>query len=514
MAQGLRHCAALLLVVASCRRSAEKPDAPAPPSASSPSAPSPSASSEPTNRPPISETSFIASTAATTWIYLEPDIGSKRLGYLRAGAVMKTSDRPAGSAGCPGGFYPIKPMGYVCAGATATRDVNSDIVRATTRRPNMEARLPYMYGTARAPSPMYSRLPTDKELGESEPNLSEHIARWLADEEWGARYEGQDVWLDGRPAGVSPKAAFDAKTTETDRVPWFLQKGQKTPNLSGLVGSGDLVVGQAKRRNGLAFLDSFLYEGRRYNVTTDLLVVPADRFRPIRGSAFHGYEIPKDIDFPFGLVRTEKARQWHLSKGKLTDAGPAAYRSAIRLTGKVSFVDGRMHFQTKDGLWVSDQDVSRLDPAKKMPGWGKAGERWLDVNITKQTLMAYDGTKPVYATLVSTGEAGLSDPATTKSTARGIYRVHTKHLTATMDSSAVGEEFELKDIPYVQYFQEGYALHAAYWHDGFGQPKSHGCVNLSPEDARWLFSFTEPKLPPGWHGVMKALTGSVVFTHP
>jgi hypothetical protein len=292
-----------------------------------------------------------------------------------------------------------------------------------------------------------------------------------------------------------------------------LRKGQKTPNLSGLVASGDLVALQSKRRNGIAFIDSFLYEGRRYNVSTDLLVAPADRFRPIRGSSFHGYEIPRDVDFPFGLVRSEKAHQWRSAHGKLADAGAIAYRSAIPLTGKVGFYDGRMHFQTKDGTWVSDQDVSRLEPVKKVPGWAKAGEKWLDINISKQTLVAYEGTRAVYATLVSTGEAGLGDPTTTKSTTRGIYRIHTKHLTATMDSTVVGEEFELRDIPYVQYFQDGYALHAAYWHDGFGQPRSHGCVNLAPEDARWLFFWTEPKLPAGWHGVMKPLTGTVVFTH-
>ena len=172
-----------------------------------------------------------------------------------------------------------------------------------------------------------------------------------------------------------------------------------------------------------------------------------------------------------------------------------------------------MHFETKDGTYISDHDSSRMDPPKKLPGWATAGEKWIDININKQTLVAYEGTKAVFATLVSTGEAGLGDPKTSKSTTRGIFRIHTKHISATMDSNVVGEEFELRDIPYVQYFQDGYALHAAYWHDGFGQPRSHGCINLSPEDARRLFQWTDPPVPAGWHGVMKALTGTVVFTH-
>src|SRR5690606_2285339 len=102
-----------------------------------------------------------------------------------------------------------------------------------------------------------------------------------------------------------------------------------------------------------------------------------------------------------------------------------------------------------------------------------------------------------YATLVSTGEAGLASADETTATRQGIFRIHTKHVTATMASSESGEEFELRDVPYVQYFKDGYALHGAYWHDRFGVPKSHGCINLAPEDARRVFAWTEPQVPTG-----------------
>jgi lipoprotein-anchoring transpeptidase ErfK/SrfK len=120
----------------------------------------------------------------------------------------------------------------------------------------------------------------------------------------------------------------------------------------------------------------------------------------------------------------------------------------------------------------------------------------------------------VYATLISTGEAGLEDPEHSTATKRGIFRIHTKYVSVTMDSDMVGEEFELRDVPYVQYFEGGYALHGAYWHDGFGRPKSHGCINLAPEDARRLFFWTDPEVPRGWHGASKALTGTILFVHP
>jgi lipoprotein-anchoring transpeptidase ErfK/SrfK len=150
-----------------------------------------------------------------------------------------------------------------------------------------------------------------------------------------------------------------------------------------------------------------------------------------------------------------------------------------------------------------------------MPGWAVKGEKWIDVNISKQTMVLYEGTDPVYVTLVSTGEAGLEDPELTTATKRGIFRIHTKHVAATMSSREIGEEFELRDVPYVQYFgKEGYAIHGAYWHDRFGMPKSHGCINLSPEDARRVFSWTEPRVPTGWHGALLPLTGTVLFIHP
>jgi lipoprotein-anchoring transpeptidase ErfK/SrfK len=62
-------------------------------------------------------------------------------------------------------------------------------------------------------------------------------------------------------------------------------------------------------------------------------------------------------------------------------------------------------------------------------------------------------------------------------------------------------KYVLRDVPYIQYFASGYALHAAYWHDVFGTPRSHGCINLSPVDAHRVFLWTEPAVPEGWHAM-------------
>ncbi len=97
---------------------------------------------------------------------------------------------------------------------------------------------------------------------------------------------------------------------------------------------------------------------------------------------------------------------------------------------------------------------------------------------------------------------------------RGQFLIHIKYVTVIMSGDELGDEFDLRDVPYVQYFQVGYAFYAVYWHDSFGRPRSHGCVNLSPLDARWLFHWTDPPVPQGWHGAMSLRQGTLVHIHP
>jgi hypothetical protein len=510
----------LLLVVAACSKHDAPADEAGAPAAvlATQSASAASLFSVKAASLPVDTERFPVKLAALAWetrVMEQPSAGSKVLGYVRAGGLVQASAESTRGDGCRGEWRGVSPAGFVCVEpGNATLDADATMVHALGARPDTTARLPYMYGIVRRPGPLYARLPTRAEAEANEPGLDARMRAWLAESgEDGAGFRG-DYWLRGKTEPTpSPQALWDGQTTR--EVPDWLAGSRFPPgNLSTLRHGDDLVAGQASHHNGFALVDTAVVDGRRYGITTDLLVFPIDRMRPIEGSAFHGYKVPDDVQFPFALVRRDGAAAYSVRAGKPVKARDVARRAAVPLSGKQRFFDGVLFFQTTDGLWLSDRYVSRVDGVKKMPKWAKDGERWIDVSITKQVLLAYDGTKPAYATLVSSGEAGLEDPETSKSTLRGIFRIHTKHLTTTMSSKTVGEEFELKDIPYVQYFEEGYALHAAYWHDDFGTPRSHGCINLSPEDARWLFQWTEPQLPVGWHGVRKALSGSVVFVHP
>lgn len=107
-----------------------------------------------------------------------------------------------------------------------------------------------------------------------------------------------------------------------------------------------------------------------------------------------------------------------------------------------------------------------------------ADERWIDVDLSTQTTHAYEGDTLVRSFLVSTGT--WQTPTVT-----GTYRIYVKYVSTDM----WGADYYLSGVPYVMYFYEGYGLHGTYWHNNFGTPMSHGCVNLRPEDAAWLFDF-------------------------
>jgi lipoprotein-anchoring transpeptidase ErfK/SrfK len=94
--------------------------------------------------------------------------------------------------------------------------------------------------------------------------------------------------------------------------------------------------------------------------------------------------------------------------------------------------------------------------------------------------------------------------------------IYQKEVSATMDGDleATADSYALRDVPFVQYFHQGYALHGAYWHDEFGKMRSHGCVNLAPADAAWLFEWTDPAVPADWHGVLNKERGTVVVVRP
>ena len=109
-------------------------------------------------------------------------------------------------------------------------------------------------------------------------------------------------------------------------------------------------------------------------------------------------------------------------------------------------------------------------------------ERWIDVNLTTQTLTAYEGETPVLSSLISSGMWQFP-------TVTGQFRTWIKYDSQDMTGYHLGYNYSLDDVPHVMYFFEDYAIHGAYWHNNFGTPMSHGCVNVNLPDAEWLYNW-------------------------
>ena len=111
-------------------------------------------------------------------------------------------------------------------------------------------------------------------------------------------------------------------------------------------------------------------------------------------------------------------------------------------------------------------------------------ERWIQIDLTEQRLVAWEGSETVYAIIISSGKDATPTPT-------GTYAIQTKHEVARMQ----GDDYDVPDVPFTMYYYRGYAIHGAYWHNNFGTPVSHGCTNVAVNHAEWLFNWAEVGTP-------------------
>jgi len=433
----------------------------------------------------------IASIAMRTWVYQQPKAQATKLGYLRAGAVVERARKSAGQDGCAGGWYRVEPRGYVCNGKGASLELDHPVVQAALRGPRRGEPMPYRYVVSRKPPPhLYFKLPSEEEQKDAE-----------------GKRRAESMALYGR--------ALDKLLGEPDPTPEFLARGEPLPKPYGAKRPLHYRTHRGRANEGSAFgvIASFDWTGRRMGLTTELDLIPLDRTTIAPLSELRGIVIDKPGTPAF--VIHHGVHTYHLEEGGEPREGePAPYRSGWVLTGKHNGSSTGL-LETTAGVWLPYGSLRiaklREDPA----GFSREGRKWISVSIRRQMLVAYEGTRPVYSTLVSTGRGEMGDPETTHATVRGTYMIHAKHIAGTMDGDSTTEEsFDLRDVPYIQYFHQGYALHGAYWHDRFGKVRSHGCINLAPADAAWLFEWTDPQVPEGWHGAVNLKAGTLVYTHP
>ena len=241
---------------------------------------------------------------------------------------------------------------------------------------------------------------------------------------------------------------------------------------------------------------------------------------PARSFLFHG-ELVADGKLDVAWVNAEKSSVFASEKADKATATRVRFEKVRVREEKGTGANVMLRVEGDDGApgaagggWMRARDLSRarLAPPPAEAGGDAATERWIDVDLAQQTIVAYEGTKPVFASLVSTGRGpAKSDFATPV----GVHRIWVKIFTTKMDNlekDDVEKHYALEDVPWVQFFDKAVALHGVFWHRDLGHIHSHGCVNLAPIDARWLYAFTAPHLPIGWTAVYptKAEQGTLV----
>ncbi len=204
---------------------------------------------------------------------------------------------------------------------------------------------------------------------------------------------------------------------------------------------------------------------------------------PWTPSRFAGVKLP-DQELPYTMAWTLR----HLN-GANTPGGPEVasnpflYRySRVNIYSTVE-VDGYNWYQIGTNQWVHQFKVAKLLPVEKPEEVDT--HKWVSVDLYEQVAIAYEGDKPVFATLIS---SGLEEWPTNE----GVFHVYVRFPRTLMSGAYNQPDFYyLEEVPWTMYFDGDIALHGAYWHDGFGYRKSHGCVNMTITDAHWLFQWAE-----------------------
>lgn len=148
--------------------------------------------------------------------------------------------------------------------------------------------------------------------------------------------------------------------------------------------------------------------------------------------------------------------------------------------------EGVIWYQIAPDKWV-DSTKAKIVNFNPIPPDGVDADRWIEINLFQQTIAVYEEGKLLYASLATTGVPPLY-------TRPGVFQIYEKKQLETMQGATaedLSDFYYLQDVPWTMYFDEARALHAAYWRTYFGYPASHGCVNLSPTDAHWLFEWAE-----------------------
>jgi lipoprotein-anchoring transpeptidase ErfK/SrfK len=215
-------------------------------------------------------------------------------------------------------------------------------------------------------------------------------------------------------------------------------------------------------------------DGRTFFLTQNGWMDGAD-LQMLTPSTFAGFELTRAVNFRFGWVLADTQ--------SVNSAGtPISAYSRYEVVHEVPAVtQNRGHIAVGADEWLPADKVALINP--QVPAEAEAGVcRFIYVNIATQTLGVYEGCKLIFATLVSTG----ANDWTFEGDYNILYKVEYNSILPPETSTS---KYYIEQVPYFMTYAQNFGFHGAYWHDNFGAAASHGCINLSPADAKWLYDW-------------------------
>jgi lipoprotein-anchoring transpeptidase ErfK/SrfK len=309
-------------------------------------------------------------------------------------------------------------------------------------------------------------------------------------------------WVCGKSARPTAEAATAEpvlQVKEGERLPFSyvmvgVKEGDSIPMWATFEEARDGAEPERKLEKGdtVAVQKIVKIDGVQHYVSVEGKVLPLKgTFALGQGSEWHGEALDDKTVFPFGWVTGNGVKVFAESNTKKKPIDGIERRTRVPILEEAG-QGGRRMVRIAEGRWLRAVDVNEVRKRERPEGI-TAAKQWIDVDLGEQVLVAYEGDKPVYATLTSSGRA-IATP-------RGNYPVWAKVSAISMKSQPYEDKaYFVNKVPWVLFFQAHNAIHGAYWHDRFGVTKSHGCVNVAPLDARHLFEWLTPALPGGWSG--------------
>ncbi len=229
--------------------------------------------------------------------------------------------------------------------------------------------------------------------------------------------------------------------------------------------------------------DLVIYEGQEWFQINRGEFVRREDIALTEASQFGGVTFEEAIERPFAwMVATVNPLK--TPGGDINyDVRPLRRYDTVQIYNTFN-IDGWDWYQVGPNQWIEQRAVSVLEMYDRPE---EVSGRWIAVNLYEQTLSAYEDDELVYATLISSGLDAWP-------TNLGVFQIYAQLESDGMTGAFAEDQsdyYYLENVPWTQYFDGAIALHGAYWHDGFGYQRSHGCVNLSPTDAKWIYDWAE-----------------------